>query len=74
MDEKDDAKWVKCQHCGAHGICSNTWNLNRWISCDACRDAAYDALCPVFPRKWFSSGKEVVKCSVCNGKGWIYLA
>lgn len=55
---------VKCGHCDGKGVCER--GSGRW-SCSTCTSAAGYA----FNRGPISGQGHAVKCSVCDGTGWV---
>lgn len=59
---------VTCGHCEGKGVCYRGDDSNGVNSCDTCRkDAGRDSYN-------FHSRGFVVKCSICQGTGWVNLS
>lgn len=57
---------VKCGHCDGKGVCQNcTSSEGKKYSCETCFKADGGA------SRHGSGNMVTVKCSVCNGTGWI---
>jgi hypothetical protein len=59
---------VTCGHCDGNGVCYRGDDSEGRNSCDSCRDAERN--------KSFSQYSHgiVVKCSICNGTGWVKVS
>jgi hypothetical protein len=55
---------VKCGHCDGKGVCER--GGGRW-SCSTCTGAAGY----IFNRGLSGENPKAVKCSICDGTGWV---
>ena len=59
---------VTCGHCEGKGTCQNVSNSSgKKYSCETCFKADGGS------SRHSSGNKVVVKCSICNGTGWVKI-
>lgn len=59
---------ITCGHCKGVGVCKNV----TYISYDK-KESVKSCVSCLVKDGWYSNSSHVVKCSICNGTGWIKL-
>jgi hypothetical protein len=63
--KSSSGSYVTCGHCNGEGVCKNGSDGDNEYSCETCFKADGGS------SKHGSGNQVVVKCSVCDGSGWV---